>query len=666
MGVKPRTDRPVAVIGGGVLGRRIGCVFIAAGYHVHIRDTSPKALRDAADYIDHHKVEYSLMPRIQKTHDEDNEGKPGDPKAHTSISQVDLESYTSAPYGNCKTFTEVEPAISNAWLVVEAVPEILQLKIDTLAELDKYAPADCYIGSNSSSMKSNLMLVKVSAKRKSKIFNIHFTMPPAIRTVELMTCGETDPAIFPYMETVLGECGMLPVIVRRESTGYVLFFRKEKKAKEKPRISEQQTDSRKSYRFIFNRIWAAVKREIMQILYEGVSDPSEIDLLWEHMFKNGPLPCQLMDQIGLDTVAFIEDNYIQERGLPSDANDWLRREYLDQGRLGKSSEKGGLYPRLSKSSSAEAQPAHPHSAAKDVYLLDVGHGGNAKDVSQVHSNGKIMRLNLATQKLTPIVVGQNLPDGIDVSLGTQRIFWTNMGRSPAACDGSVWSADMDGSDVTCVVSVGQVHTPKQITVIESRKQIYFCDREGLGVHCCDFDGNNHVILVQRRAEPGMSPLEQMTLWCVGVAVDVERGLLYWTQKGMSKAGQGRIFCAGLDIPAGETAENRTDIRCLWSHLPEPIDIELDSDTRTLYWTDRGEHPFGCTLNRAYVGGEEIDLEKVILARHLNEPIGLKLDKANDIVYVADLGGSLYSVSLEDGLKTELVRNDACWTGLTLV
>ena len=90
------------------------------------------------------------------------------------------------------------------------------------------------------------------------------------------------------------------------------------------------------------------------------------------------------------------------------------------------------------------------------------------------------------------------------------------------------------------------------------------------------------------------------------------------------------------------------------------------EKRTLYWTDRGEHPFGCTLNRAYVGGEEMDFQKVILARHFHEPIGLKLDKASNIVYVADLGGSLYSVSLDDGVKTELVRNDVCYTGLTLI
>lgn len=60
------------------------------------------------------------------------------------------------------------------------------------------------------------------------------------------------------------------------------------------------------------------------------------------------------------------------------------------------------------------------------------------------------------------------------------------------------------------------------------------------------------------------------------------------------------------------------------------------------------------------------MHKVILARHFHEPIGLKLDRGNNIVYVADLGGSLYSVGLDGGMKLELVRNDGCYTGITLV
>jgi 3-hydroxyacyl-CoA dehydrogenase len=139
----------------------------------------------------------------------------------TAFSTVDFVSYTQAPFGNYKTFTEVGPTVSNAWLVIEAIPEKLDLKIETFRELDEKCPADCIIGSNSSSFKSSLMGTKLSSERKRRFLNIHFTMPPTIRTVEMMTCGQTDPKIFSYLEDVMGECGLLPVTARRESTGCV-------------------------------------------------------------------------------------------------------------------------------------------------------------------------------------------------------------------------------------------------------------------------------------------------------------------------------------------------------------------------------------------------------------------------------------------------------------
>lgn len=255
-----------------------------------------------------------------------------------------------------------------------------------------------------------------------------------------------------------------------------------------------------------------------------------------------------MDQVGLDTIANIEDNYIQERGLDSKKTvDWLRENYIKQGRLGTKSPMGGLYPPIIKSAPVKAQSANPRTATKDIYLLDVGLGGNARDISKVHTNGKILRLNLATHKLTPIVVDQNLPDGIDVSRETQRIFWTNMGHSTAACDGSVWTANLDGSEIRCLIPEGKVHTPKQIAVVDSRKQMYFCDREGTSVHRFNFDGSNHQIMVQRCVTADMKLGEQMRMWCVGIAIDEKRSLMYWTQKGPSKGGRGRIFRAGLDI-----------------------------------------------------------------------------------------------------------------------
>ena len=52
-------------------------------------------------------------------------------------------------------------------------------------------------------------------------------------------------------------------------------------------------------------------------------------------------------------------------------------------------------------------------------------------------------------------------------------------------------------------------------------------------------------------------------------VDPARGYLHWTQKGPANGGKGRIFRAGLEIPAGQTAANRTDIEVLWNSLPSP-------------------------------------------------------------------------------------------------
>ena len=185
--------RPVAVLGAGVLGRRIACTFVAGGYNVHIRDPSAEAREAAIQYIDENKQQYAKnLPASRGA------VKPG--------------SYAA--------FEDIATTVAGAWLVVEAVPEKIELKIDTFAELDRAAPADCILGSNSSSFKSSLMLDKVASKdRRRLICNIHYTMPPDIRTVELMTDGETEPAVFLFLSDILESCGMLPATARKESTG---------------------------------------------------------------------------------------------------------------------------------------------------------------------------------------------------------------------------------------------------------------------------------------------------------------------------------------------------------------------------------------------------------------------------------------------------------------
>src|ERR1700759_2183719 len=130
-------------------------------------------------------------------------------------------------------------------------------------------------------------------------------------------------------------------------------------------------------------------------------------------------------------------------------------------------------------------------------------------------------------------------------------------------------------------------------------------------------------------------------WCVGIGLDVERGHVYWTQKGNDNAGEGRIFRAGLEIPKGQTSANRQDIEVLYDNLPEPIDLDLDLGNRVIYWTDRGDPPRGNTVNRAPMDaapGKRKEPE--VLFSHLMEGIGLALDLKGERMFITDFAGTV--------------------------
>jgi hypothetical protein len=156
-------------------------------------------------------------------------------------------------------------------------------------------------------------------------------------------------------------------------------------------------------------------------------------------------------------------------------------------------------------------------------------------------------------------------------------------------------------------------------------KLYWADREGMRIMRCNLDGSKIETVIE--TGHGDSDRRDSTKWCVGIAVDAEHGQIYWTQKGPDKAGKGRIFRAGVEIPKGQTAANRTDIEVLFDNLPEPIDLDLDLDNRMLYWTDRGDPPRGNTVNRAPMDGDtkkKMQAPEIVLT-HLMEGIGIALD-----------------------------------------
>ena len=251
-----------------------------------------------------------------------------------------------------------------------------------------------------------------------------------------------------------------------------------------------------------------------------------------------------------------------------------------------------------------------------------------------------------------IVTECRYPDGIAVDVGWGHIYWTNMGN-PTANDGSIERADLDGRNRRTIVAQGGTFTPKQLQLEKKSAKLYWCDREGMRLMRANLDGSDIETLVDTsQGDPRPGP--DATKWCVGVAVDVDGGKVYWTQKGPDNAGKGRVFRAGIEIPTGQTASNRSDIEVLYDGLPEPIDLELDPNNRVMYWTDRGDPPRGNTVNRAPMDSDATGRPAPeIVFTHLMEGIGIALDLKGDRMFITDFGGNILSARL-DGSDTKVL------------
>ncbi|CAG8908750.1 unnamed protein product [Penicillium egyptiacum] len=268
---KPDTsNRPIAVVGGGVLGRRIAMMWIGANFPVMLCEKAVD-YGGAVGYVQEHETEQAAKQGTE----------PGELKATNNL----------------------EEAVRDAWMVIEAIPEKLELKIELMAELDKLTRPDCIIASNSSSLNSSQMIVKT--KKNYRICNSHYYMPPEQLFVEVMSCGHTDPELMSFLMEKAAQAGFSPVMAKVESTG-----------------------------FVFNRIWASLKREILLVMAEGVSDAHTIDAMFKSWFQANKGPCLMMDTVGLDTIYNVEAVYVKQRGVDPSAMNWLKENYVDKGNLG--------------------------------------------------------------------------------------------------------------------------------------------------------------------------------------------------------------------------------------------------------------------------------------------------------------------------------------------
>lgn len=275
---KSTNVRPMVVLGAGTLGRRIALMLCTQGAEVRIYDKSTNALNEAKEFIEQNVQEL-------------------------------LKTIPSGRKGVITTSTDLQESLENVWLVIESLPEIPELKIEVLGQVDRILPPDAIMATNSSSYRSSQLSGNV--KHKNRLLSMHFMMPPMARAVELMTCGETDEAILEFLAVKLKEYGLSPYLVERESTG-----------------------------FIYNRIWAAIKRESLYVVAQGVASPETVDNIYKETMGTQYGPFRLMDQVGLDVVLDIEEHYAKEReGIPEEPRELLRK-MVAQGKLGRKSGEG--------------------------------------------------------------------------------------------------------------------------------------------------------------------------------------------------------------------------------------------------------------------------------------------------------------------------------------
>ena len=281
----------VAIIGAGTMGRQISLQIARHGFSVVLFDIDPAAL--------------SAAERAQRAVVADwiQAGRVTAP-AKASI------------LGALRYTADLPSACRDVDLAIEAVPENVALKRGVFAQLDRLLPPTAIIASNSSSIRVSAL--ENATERPERVANLHFYLPVwDSPMVEVGGGSCTQPEVLEALCHFARAIGMLPLRVRRESTG-----------------------------FIFNRVWRAVKKEVMRVADSGIASIEDIDRAWMIKFgRDKPPPFAQMDRIGLDVIRDIELHYAAESGDPADLPPPLLTDRVDRGDLGVKSGRGFyLYP----------------------------------------------------------------------------------------------------------------------------------------------------------------------------------------------------------------------------------------------------------------------------------------------------------------------------------
>lgn len=267
------------IVGAGYMGGQLALHIAAHGYPVVVVDESTEALDRMRDT---HRQEFDRRVMLGQL---------------SGAERV-------AVSNRIQVSTDLGAVADVADLVIETVPERLDLKRTVFAALDQLCPAHTILATNSSSIR--ISLIEDATTRLDRVLNTHFYPPVWQRPmVELMRGTASSDETIERVRRFARGIAMTPLLVQKESTG-----------------------------FLFNRVWRAIKRETLHVVDEGVASVDDVDRAWMIAMGMPIGPFGLMDMVGLDVVLDIERVYYEESGDPRDAPPRLLTDKVDAGELG--------------------------------------------------------------------------------------------------------------------------------------------------------------------------------------------------------------------------------------------------------------------------------------------------------------------------------------------
>ncbi|MGC8860913.1 MAG: 3-hydroxyacyl-CoA dehydrogenase NAD-binding domain-containing protein [Thermoplasmata archaeon] len=301
----------VAVIGSGTMGRGIAEVFALYGFNVYLEDISDDILKKAINEI---------KDSLEKLARKGNIGNLND-----ILSRI-------------RTYTSIESAVKDADLVIEAVPELEELKKKIFSEIEKYTRKDTILASNTSNIR--ITDIAKDLMNKERVAGLHFfNPPPLMKLVEVVKAEQTSDEVLNALVDIVKRIGKYPVKVMKDTPG-----------------------------FIVNRINASGRLLLCLLIDREIASPEEIDAMFIKLhYPMGPF--ELMDYVGIDVV-YDSMEYYTKALHPDFGKCKTIRELFKNKQLGKKTGRG-FYDWSSGRPVIDTKKATDKVSIMDIFAVEI-------------------------------------------------------------------------------------------------------------------------------------------------------------------------------------------------------------------------------------------------------------------------------------------------------